>query len=271
MNRAPRYRLESLFLATVVLVSIAGFWTLYFGPDAAPNSHHHLHVITNFIWLALLAAQLYLVANDRRQQHRTVGLAVLVVAPLLFATTALLSVHSAHKGIVSGRGDFLIIQNVGVTLELGLLMLLALLLRKRRKLHGAFLLGTAMLFLGIALFFAMIAFVPAFEIQGPETFHRFGQAAATGSAICLAIGALFVIKDRRNNWPMLLAAAFFSLNEAIKAVLTKNGLIDPLTQFVGSLSQPMTFAVSFVLLFALLGATGVWSRRLPAPIPSGAT
>ena len=271
MNRPPRYRLEALFLAVVVLVSIAGFWTLYFGPDAAPNSHHHLHVTTNFVWLSLLIAQLYLVAHERRQQHRTVGLAILLVGPLLVATTALLSVHSAQKGVASGEGDFLIVQNVGVTLEVGLLMLLAFVLRKRRKLHGAMLLGTAMLFLGIALFFAMIAFVPAFEIRGPETFHRFGLAAATGSAICLAIGLMFVIKDWRNGWPLLLAAAFFSLNEGIKAVLTKQGLIDPLTRFVGSMSESVTFVVSFALLAVLLAATGVQIRRMPAPIPSRAT
>src|SRR5688572_28451474 len=146
MIQAPRYRFEAVFLAAVVLVSIAGFWTLYVGPDAAPNSHHHLHVIANFAWLALLATQLYLVANARPRQHRMIGLAVFIIAPLVCATTALLSVHSAHKGLVSGRGDFLIVQNVMVTIEFALLVVLAFVLRRRRMLHGAMLLGTAMLF-----------------------------------------------------------------------------------------------------------------------------
>lgn len=65
------------------------------------------------------------------------GLAVLIIAPLIFATTALLTVHSAHKGLVSGQGDALIVQNVMVTLELGMLILLAFVLRKHRLLHGA--------------------------------------------------------------------------------------------------------------------------------------
>ena len=69
MNRAPTYLLEYVFLATVVVVSVLGFWTLYVGPDAAPNTRHHLHVVTNFIWLALLIGQLYLPTASARPRR----------------------------------------------------------------------------------------------------------------------------------------------------------------------------------------------------------
>ena len=84
------------------------------------------------------------------------------------------------------------------------------------------------------------------------------------------VGLLFVIRDWRNGWPVLLAAAFFSINELIKVVLTKNGLIDPLTRLVGSMDQSMTFAGSFIVLFALLAATGVHKRREAMPVPRAA-
>lgn len=257
MKTVPPYPLEFGFLALVVLMSVAGFWSLYFGVDARPDAHHHFHVLVNFSWLALLACQLVLVAKKDFRSHRTLGLAVLLMGPLLFASTALLSVHSAQKGLASGRGDFMIVQNVGVTLELGLLLALAFALRRRRKLHGALLLGTAMLFFGIALFFALIAFVPAYRIEGPETFHRFAEAGMAGQGACLVVGLIFVARDFRNGWPLLLAALFFPLNELIRFFMARQGWIDGFTEGVGSMSQAWTFVGGFAVMLALLLATGI--------------
>jgi hypothetical protein len=263
MNDYRKYLFEYLFLASVMALAVAGFWDIYLGADSNPTPYHHLHLATNFIWLFLLSSQLSLVGTNKYESHRKVGLSVLVFAPLLVASTALLSVHSAQKGLASGRGDFMIVQNVGTTLELGLLILLAFVLRKRRRLHGSIILSTAMLFMGIALFFTMISFVPAFRIEGPETFYRFQTAGATGRYVCLAVGTLFFVKDFRNGWPMLLAASFFSLNELIKSFLTTHDLLDPLTAFVGSMSQPFVFGGSFLVVLGLLAATGILSRSAP--------
>ena len=135
---------------------------------------------------------------------------MLVAGPLLVATTAMLAVHSAHKGVVSGEGDFLIVRNVMATLELGLLIFLAFLLKNRRKLHGSLLLSTTILFMGIALFFAMISFVPQFRIEGPETFYRFQMAAITGQVICLAVGFCFssgIGETDGPSWPRASASS----------------------------------------------------------------
>ena len=254
MTTPNRYLLEHALVVGTLLVSVAGFWKLYVGADAAPNGFHHLHVVANFAWLLLLLWQLRLVATRKFADHRKAGLCVLVAAPLLCASTALLSVHSAQKGLASGQGDFMIVQNVGATLELALLIVLAFVLRRRRALHGACLLGTAVLFFGIALFFTLVSFVPGFRIEGPETFHRFAYAAATGQAACLAIGLLFVIKDWRNGWPLLLAAGFFPLNDGIRALLASRDLIGPLTEFVGGLDPTATFVGSLLAYLAVLGA-----------------
>lgn len=261
---AGRYPLERLFVAAVMALAVTGFWNLYFGADARPTGYHHLHVATVAVWLSLLWLQLGLIGSGRPAAHRTLGLSVLAVAPLLVAAVALLSVHSAQKGLASGRGDFMIVQNVGVTLELALLILAAFAVGRRRKLHGALMLGTAMLFMGIALFFTLVGFVPAFRIEGPETFHRFEAAGATGRYACLAVGAVFFLKDPRHGWPVLLAGAFFTLNEQATSVLAKHGLIDPLTRFVGSLDPALAFAGTFLVFAALLAALVL---RRPAADP----
>src|SRR5687768_5878228 len=120
--------------------------------------------------------------------------------------------------------------------------------------------------MGIALFFALMSFVPQFRIEGPETFYRFQMAATTGQAICVAVGSLFFILDRRNGWPFLVAGLCFFLNDAIRTLLTGLGLVDPLTEIVGSMSQPLTFIASFALLFSLLAATALPAVRQPRPV-----
>lgn len=161
----------------------------------------------------------------------------------------------------------MIIQNVMATLELALFLLLAFVLKRRRKLHGALLLSTSILFLGITQFCAMISFVLAFRIGGPETFYRFGLAAITGQAICLAVGLLFFLRVRKYGWPFVMACACFNLNEAIQVLLTSNGLIEPLMQLVGTQSQPISFVTTFLGMALVLAAMVVPASRgggLPA-------
>jgi hypothetical protein len=261
MNNSKKYVFEYLLVFIVILLTVTGFWSVYFGDDAKPTPYQNLHVITNFIWLFLLLYQLSLIGKKQYLIHRKIGLSILFLGPFLFATVALLSVYSAHKAVVSGKGDILIVQNVMVTLELGFIILMAFILKKRRKLHGAFLLSTAVLFMGIALFFTLISFVPQFKIEGPETFYRFETAAATARYICLFIGLLFFLKDRKNGWPILLVSSFFTINNFINTLLIKRNLIQPLTEFVGSLNQLITFLGSFIILLILLTLTGIANKK----------
>ena len=244
-----------------MLLSVAGFWNIYFGVNANPTFFQNLHVVSIFIWLGLLLYQLQLIENKKLFNHRKIGLSILFFGPWLFATSVLLSVHSAHKGVVSGEGDMLFVQNVMTTLQLGFIILLAFILKKRRKLHGAFLLSTAVIFMGISLIFTLISFVPQFKIEGPETFYRFETAGATGRYVCLFTGLLFFLKDRRNGWPVLLVSSFFTLNEYIDTLLIKLKLIEPLTAFVGSLNQLLAFLGSFIFLLILLILTGIVNKR----------
>ena len=132
--------LEYVLLFIVILLTITGFWNIYFKVDSKPNLYHHLHVLTNFTWLLLLLYQLSLIGNKKYVVHRKVGLSILFIGPLLFASVALLFVHSAHKGLTSGQGDFLIVQNVMVTIERGVLILLAFIFKNNESCTAPFLL-----------------------------------------------------------------------------------------------------------------------------------
>ncbi|MGD9629214.1 MAG: hypothetical protein AB7V18_08215 [Pyrinomonadaceae bacterium] len=195
--------------------------------------------------------------------HKTVGLSILFLGPLLFASTAVMSVHSANKGVVSGQGDMLLVQNVMGTLELGFLILMAFVFRKKRALHGAFLLSTTLLFMGIAMFFSLLAWVPQYKIEGPETFYRFGTAALTGLVVCFIVGILFFVKNRRSGWPILLGASFLLVNQMIDGILGNYDLTDHLTGYIGALNEVATFVISFAILLILLVLTGVLKDGQP--------
>lgn len=259
MLRIRNYIFEVALIVVVIVISIAGFWNIYFGTED-PQPHHHLHLAAVFIWMSLLLAQLILIVRRNFQMHRMIGLAVLTAGPLLVATNAMLAVRSAHKGVVSGEGDFMIIQNTMATLELGLLIFLAFLLKKRRKLHGSLLLSTTILFMGIALFFAVINVVPQLKIEGFETSDRFEMAGITAQLTSLAVALLFFFRNPKNGWPFLVAGLCIPLNGVLHSQLMSLSLIDPLTEFVGSLNQTLTFIVTFALLLLLLAVTALPRR-----------
>lgn len=252
---------ELLFLVAVILLSITGFWHIYFGIDAKPTPYHHFHIITVLAWLILLLIQLSLIGTKKFRLHRNLGLSVLVMGPLLVASVALLSVHSANRAVISGQEDILIVANVMTSLELAFVISMAFVLKKRRKIHGAFLMSSALLFMGIALLFTLISFVPQFKIEGPETFYRFAAAGSTSRYTCAIVGLLFFLKDKRNGWPWLLTVSFFFLNGFINVLVSSSNNIMRLTEFVGSLSEPLTFVGSFVVLLLVLISTGGWNAK----------
>lgn len=266
MGKYKPYAAELLLVVATMIVGLLGFWTIYVGPDARPQPHHHLHVFTTYLWMALLLAQLILLARGSRSQHRRLGLAVLVAGPLLVGSAALLAVHSAHRAIVSGEPDILIVGNVLGTLWLALIVVLAFVFKKRRKVHGALLMSTLIQFLGPAIFFALIAWAPPFRIEGPETFYRFQTAGMTGLAIIMVTVLVMFLKDRRNNWPYLLSVSSYLIGEGVKPLLAALGLTDPLTRLVAAPHPIATFAVGFAILVALLATTALPRTKRPIAV-----
>lgn len=261
MTNLRKYRFEYALVIGAMVVSVTGFWNIFFAPGAKPSAYHFFHVITVFVWLILLLLQLNLIGKKQFLSHKRVGLLILFFGPLLVATTAVMTIHSANKGVISGKGDPLFVQNVMGTFELAILILLAFVVRKRRALHGAFLLSTVLAFVGVALFFTLLGFVPQFKIEGPETFYRFAYAAITGLVLRFIIGILFFLKDRRNNWPLLVTGVMPASSLLIGAILESYELIAPSTAFVGSFNEIVTFGGSFVIMLVLLLLTGVLDKR----------
>lgn len=254
MGSFSQYRAEYALISATMIVGVLGFWDIYLGDGADPQPHHHLHVATTYLWMGLLLAQVIYLSRGMWLLHRRMGLIVLVAGPSVVASAAMLTVHSASRAIASGQDDFLIVQNIVGTIWLALLLTLAFAMKKRRKVHGALLASTLILFLGPALFFALITFAPPFRIEGPETFYRFQTASWTGLGIILTVTIVMFARNRRSNWPYLLAAGSYLVSEGIKPILNQFDLTDPLTRLVATPSQSLTFVLSFLAVATILAA-----------------
>jgi hypothetical protein len=130
-------------------------------------------------------------------------------------------------------------------------------------------LSSTLLFLGIALFFAFISYVPKFRIEGPDTFHRFAEAGQVIFLIILAIGLLFFLKQWRTGWPWLLASLLFTLNGWLPGFLERTGRAKPYTDLVASIGRVPAFVVGLVGFAALLGLA--WNAAPGRPAARVAT
>ncbi len=255
MGRYRPYAAEIALVLATMAVGVLGFWSIYVGPRADPELHHHFHVVTTFGWMGLLLTQVLFLAQGKWQLHRRAGLAVLAAGPLLVGSAAFLAVHSAQSAVASGQPDILIVQNVVGTIWLGMILVLAFALKKQRKVHGAFLMSTLLTFLAPAIFFALIAFVPAYKIEGPETFYRFQAAGEMSFKINLAIAILMFAKDWKNGWPYLFTFASGPFAQALQAYLASTDRLDDLTIAVAAPNRGATLAIVIILVGGLLART----------------
>jgi hypothetical protein len=262
--------INKTFLIIAILVSITGFWNIYFGPDSRPTFYQNLHVLTTFIWLGLLLAQLIFITSKSNSQHRRLGKSIFVIGPVLIATLVLLSVHSASKSAARGEADMLVIQNMFPALEVALLIMLGFIFRKNRMLHGHFLMSTSLLFFGIALFFTLISFIPGYKIEGPETFYRFETAGMAATYISVVFGLILFFIQRKSGWPWLLVCVLFFLNGYISQLIEEANQMVSLTAFIGSINEYAAFfgaliIVLTVLIFSL-SKKSVWAEQKKMPI-----
>ncbi len=253
-----QYTLEIAFLIVVIAVSLVGFSSLTRDGITALTGYHVLHIVTSLAWLLLLLAQLLLIRQRRFDRHRSIGASILGVGPILFASLTLLTVHSAARETAAGAVDDLVVQNVTFTLQVALLLLLAFALRRNRKVHGALLLSTALMFLAIALFFTLISYVPGNRIEGPETFDRFVKSAQAATLVGSAIGLFFFLRSWRTGWPWLLVTGFFILNGYLGFLVAQRGWTKDLTVIVGAIGESAAFGLALPIFAVLLWT--VWKR-----------
>lgn len=244
---------DFVFILTVILVAILGFWDIYFSRLSEANFSQHLHAITSFFWLLLILLQRYFIQSKQRTLHKNIGLSIFFIAPAIFASVVLLVIHSAHKTAVKSLPDDFLVRNATSAIVFGLIVFLAFLLRKNRNLHGTLIMSSTLFFLGIGLIFAGFGFISMFNPAKPDFGETIGILILAVVVILLIVSILMYIKDKPNGWPWLFTTGLFVLLTIIVSpMLEGTNFLLSATLYIGSIDYTAGFIVAYLLMSALM-------------------
>lgn len=208
------YVVAALFAAAVIFAGFAPTFYLkaLFGtPELSALKLAHGVVFSS--WLVLFVTQTWLVASDRRDVHRRLGLAGLPLVVLMCIVGYLLAVDSARRG-VSPDSHVTALSFMAIPLfDLAVFVILvawALLLRRRSDWHKRLMLLATLSLLPPAIARIALQFPPA-----PVLPIAFGGAAA----IVLAAVVVDSIAHRRLHPAMLWGGLLFIVSLPARIVI----------------------------------------------------
>jgi uncharacterized membrane protein YozB (DUF420 family) len=207
------YRHAWIWCLAIIAVTLVAFWPGYFSQLGEAKITSHFHAITATLWILLIAAQSWSIDRGRRTLHRSLGLAIFVLAPLFFIGGAGVE-HS--MAVATGSGQDLFYNIWGPSLgiydlvaSLGFLALAAMALKDRRRAprHAAWLLATPLLLIGPILSRIYPRYLPGLAMDGPQDFELFRWGIHLGGLTAIAIALWLWSRHRRDGAPWLVAAA----------------------------------------------------------------
>jgi hypothetical protein len=206
-------------LALFPLVGLA-FWPGYFSIVSAVPVALHAHAAAGTLWIGILAAQSWLIHQDRRDMHRQMGIATLGVFPFFVAASAAVSVLMARQ-FASGLSPF----DLAYAPRLGLGSIFLVTgfaycywqgLRSRRKVHphSRYMLSTVV-FLLPPIFERLYRFVPFLQVAGPQDFWKFALDILLANAFAAAIAFYLAWRAGKHWRPFTEAGAVIVINEVL--------------------------------------------------------
>jgi hypothetical protein len=193
-------------LALFPLAAFA-FWPSYLSQFMTASAEFHAHGITATLWLMLLAAQSWTIHHDRRQAHRSLGLASLALFPLFlvggvgifFGMADRFVAGSPFHVMYAPRLAWLDFVGVG-----GFAYFYFEAMRQRRKVHvhSRYLLATTV-FLLPPIFGRLMA-IPL-GVRGPEDFAKLGTGFQTANLAIAGLCFWLALRSGKHGRPWALA------------------------------------------------------------------
>lgn len=206
-------------IAILALITLIGFGPVYyFIPGKAFSSFRwmtHVHASVMALWIALFAAQVYLVRSKNVKAHMTLGLAGVGVAFLIIVTGVIVAIQAGKYGSVSFPPNipplsFMIVP-LGDVLIFGVLFAAAIYYRKNPAHHRRLMILTAINFLPPAL--ARIK-IDALQNLGPLYFWGFPDVLA------ILMLAADTWKNRRLNPAFALGILLIIASQPLRLMIS---------------------------------------------------
>ena len=191
------FRYAHWWILALMALTMFAFWSGYLSQLKQAPLEFHLHGMTAFLWMVLVALQSWSVHSKRRELHRTVGLASFGLFPLFLASNLLISVGMAKRYVEQSsafHAEYAArLAPLDVVSVVGIAYFFYMALRWRRKvhLHARYMLAT-LVFLINPILGRALTNAPPLAIEGPEQLHLFADAVRVGNiAVLLLLLALY--------------------------------------------------------------------------------
>jgi hypothetical protein len=204
MERAYNY--VYLFFVGIFFVVIWGFWRTYivFFPSFKGFGYtHHIHGLLMMIWISMLIVQPLLIRGKKLSLHRAVGKASYIVVPLLLLSIFMVDKISYDKSITTSPQGAIagIALNIPAIVAFAVLYGLAILKKKKSRIHMRYMLGTSLLMIGPGLGRALIVY---FNVPFPD-------AVVYTYYLIMAVALLLLIADMIQKKPVVPYSITFVL------------------------------------------------------------
>lgn len=213
-------------MGLVLLVTVVAFWPSYFGQLSEAPVAFHVHGVAATLWIILAGFQSWTIHNGQRRRHRSIGLASLVLFPVLIASLVMIAnvsaeAYAAGEAYRGQVGPVFVWATAAALVAYLWLFRQALRYRHRVHLHAGYMLATIFFLWEPAASRLLVGFFPPMAISGPEDFHKVLHAIALGSAMVVPVALWLYVRRDRGREPLL--AAIFLLLLQIGGIYTVAG------------------------------------------------
>jgi hypothetical protein len=228
------YRNAFYWMIALLVILLIGFWPSYFSRLTEPmHVTLHLHSIAMLAWVLLLIAQSWLIRNRKLSQHRVLGRASFLIAPLVVITGIWVNFHFQGRveEPLSIRVQAIFWFGFFLPLLFAFLYVQAIRHRRNMNLHARYMVLTALVFLIPGLGRALNNTLEPFGLWTPTFLQLMG--------FTLGIALWLMIEDWRRQkpwWPQLVFSVLWAMNIALYVLLPKWSTWNAFSAWAGTLT-----------------------------------
>ena len=201
------YRHAHWYLLSLFPLAALAFWPSYLSQFRTAPAEFHMHGITATLWLILLVAQSWTIHHDKRQLHRTVGTASLILFPLFLMGGAGIFFGMADRFVQGAPFPLLYAPKLAwfdFVAVGGMAYFYFEALRQRRKVHphSGYMLATVMFLL--PPIFGRLSAIPL-GVTGPADFPKLDTGFIATNMLIAGLAFWIAYRRGKHGRPFVLA------------------------------------------------------------------
>ncbi len=246
------YSKAHYYLISILFISFFAFWDSYFSRLTDAPLAHHLHGITASLWIVLMAAQSWLIHHQKVKAHRSFGLLLFILVPMMSAAFGGVILNGSLKSVAQHPfymevGKSLLTADVLLLFTTALQVYLALKFRRNIRVHSALMFGTTIGLLPPILSRLTSKYIPGLKIEGMDTLYRFEYSLQV-TVVFSVLASLFLYnRYRKDGWPWMLAAAIAAMMYVSHATIGQTEMWHNAVHAMANISAWYFYGIGFLI------------------------